>query len=232
MADTAVVSYIEKEIEKGFPIGRIKKAMLKAGYSKKAIAEAVKQIRAEPEKTRKISVIHPDHKKIIIPIISAVVLFVVISFFMIKINDIQPKPPEMPAVPETPPKPALPKEEQIKVEDCIKKLEENSENWDGSFKDIDVNQEAQQGISTGYDILRKVCEGRIYFKLTNIKSFDDDSINLTIDMLCDGAVDFKKLGKNYENSVRKEAKEDNLIDEAKIILLRGKETCSLEEFDY
>ncbi|MBI2647128.1 hypothetical protein HYW99_01510 [Candidatus Woesearchaeota archaeon] len=83
-----------------------------------------------------------------------------------------------------------------------------------------------------FGILRTVCEGKIYFKTIEEKAISDDKIELIINMYCDGAVDFKKLGAGYENYIKKEANKDNLIDDAKIILVDKNGKWLIDDFNY
>lgn len=77
-----------------------------------------------------------------------------------------------------------------------------------------------------------MCEGKISFKVVDKPVVSKDKTDVTIAMYCNGAVDFRKLGKGYENAVRQEAKEDNLIDNAKVVLVNKDSRWLIENFDY
>ena len=84
----------------------------------------------------------------------------------------------------------------------------------------------------GFTTLRTVCEGNIYFKVTKRNIISDDKAELTIGMYCNGAIDFRKAGKGYENALRQEAKKDNLIDTAKVSLVKKDNEWLIEDFDW
>ena len=84
----------------------------------------------------------------------------------------------------------------------------------------------------GFTTLRAVCEGNIYFKVTKRNIISDDKAELTIGMYCNGAIDFRKAGKGYENALRQEAKKDNLIDTAKVSLVKKDNEWLIEDFDW
>ena len=119
----------------------------------------------------------------------------------------------------------------------IKKAEDIANNWDeGKFKEIYENpdnfDEVNDYKENNFGILRKVCEGKISFKIVDKNIISDDKTKVTIDMYCDGAVDFRKLGEGYENAVRQEAKKDNLIDNANVVLVKKEDKWLIDEFNW
>jgi len=125
-------------------------------------------------------------------------------------------------------------DEQAKV---VKNLEIVINDLDtNKFKELYVNPNNITGIDEYKDgtfsTLRKVCDGRVYFKILNKIIISDDKSEITANMYCDGAVDFKKLGQHYENAVRQEAKKDNLIDQVKIVFVQKRGKWFIENFDW
>lgn len=126
-------------------------------------------------------------------------------------------------------------DEQLKI---IKEIENIANNWDDdNFKEIYVNpnnlNEVNDYKENAFGILRTVCEGKIYFKIVDKTIISDDKVNVTIDMYCNEAVDFKKLGKDYENFTRLEAKKDNNIDyNTRVTLIKKDNKWLIEDFDW
>lgn len=121
--------------------------------------------------------------------------------------------------------------------EIIKKAEEIANAWNSEkFKEIYVNPNSVNEVNdykeNTFGILRTVCEGTISFKVEGKPVVGKDKTDLAITMYCNGAVDFKKLGAGYENAVRQEAKKDNFIDNANVVLVKKEGKWLIEGFEY
>lgn len=121
--------------------------------------------------------------------------------------------------------------------EVIKKAEDITNSWNSEkFKEIYVNpnnvDEVNDFKENAFGILRAVCEGAISFKVEGKPVVSKDRTDVIVTMLCNGAVDFRKLGEGYENAVRQEAKENNVIDNAKIVLVKKEGKWLIESFEW
>ncbi len=220
MVDDKLANYIKKQLTKGFSLEQIKNALLKAGYKKEDIKEAPAKAGASKAIGRP-----PNTKKILFIGAIAVAILILAIILITSSKNTQKKPASTTIADEK------------NILDCIKKIENVANVWsDDNFKEIYVNPGDSGKINefkgTAFGILRTVCEGDISFRIINVTVVAKDEFNAKINMYCNGAVDFKKLGKNYENAIRKEAKPDNLIDYADVFLIKKGDACLLEKFNY
>lgn len=119
---------------------------------------------------------------------------------------------------------------------AINKAEEAANNIDDAkLNEMYINPsdlEKFDNFKSGFTTLRTVCEGNIHFKIIKKNTISDDKSDITIGMYCDGAIDFRKAGKGYENAVRQEAKKDNLIDTAEVTMVKKEDKWLIESFDW
>ncbi|MBI2128646.1 hypothetical protein HYU07_00255 [Candidatus Woesearchaeota archaeon] len=220
MADDKLANYIKKQLTRGFSLDQIKTALLKTGYKMEDVKEALNKtgsgkIAGRPSNIKKI------------PFVGAIAVTTILLAIILIISsqNIQKKPESSIMADEK------------DFSDCINKLENIADVWsDDGFREIYFNPDDSNKIKDfkelAFGILRTVCEGNISFRIINVTVIAKDEFNAKINMYCNGAVDFTKLGKNYENAVRKEAKPDNLIDRADIFLIKKGDACLLKNFNY
>lgn len=222
MADDELTGYIKKQKDRGSSLKQIKAVLLKAGYKNENIKEAL-------DKAEAIKATGGSNIKKILAISALAIAILAIVIILMALGQNFKKGFEK--------SPSANIANENDFLDCIKKLENVANVWnDEGFKEIYIDPDDSDKINDfkegAFGILRAVCEGDISFRIINVTVVTKDEFNAKINMYCNGAVDFKKLGKNYENAVRKEAKPDNLIDHADVFLVKNGDECLLKKFNY